>query len=72
MSEKGLTGNPKTGKCESINEYKTFEKDAECKDTVGSFMCVCKGGKFLDDTGMNCKTKSRFFNVLISSSSARS
>jgi len=59
MCKKGFTANPKTGKCENIDECDAnlCGKDAECKDTVGSFMCVCKDGKTLDDKGLNCEDK---------------
>ena len=57
MCKKGFTANPKTGQCENIDEcdQNLCGKDAECKDTVGSFMCVCKDGKTLDDKGLNCE-----------------
>ena len=57
MCTKGYVANPKTGQCENINECDQglCGEDAECADTPGSFMCVCKDGKTLDETGLNCE-----------------
>jgi len=56
VCEKGFKANLEASECENINECNNNPcgKDAECKDTAGSFTCECKDGKVFDDKGLNC------------------